>query len=182
MGVGKKETMATAYEGKNWQLIVAGILLVVFGIVCLVFPGITLGSIAFMIGAGFVLSGVVNVVTYFRDKEALDLAGWILAYGVVDILIGLMFLIHPMVFAVVLPWVVGMFIIVFAVYEIIGSINARKAGFSLWGWMLFSGIVSLLFGAGFFIMPEMLAILIGLFALMRGVSLAVLGANAPKFV
>ena len=30
--------------------------------------------------------------------------------------------------------------------------------------------------------PEMFAVLIGLFALMRGVSLIVLGINAPKFV
>ena len=37
-------------------------------------------------------------------------------------------------------------------------------------------------GIGFFMVPEMFAVLIGLFALMRGVSLIVLGINAPKFV
>lgn len=174
--------MASPYEGKNWQLIVAGILLVVFAMVCLFFPGITLGSIAFMVGAAFLLSGVVNIATYVRDRELLDLSGAVLAYGIVDVLIGLMFVVHPMIFAVVLPWVTGMFVIVFAIYEIIASFAARKAGFSLWGWMLFSGIITLIMGVGFFLVPEMFAILIGLFALMRGVSLIVLGINAPKFV
>lgn len=174
--------MVSPYEGKNWQLIVAGILLALFAAVCLFFPGITLGSIAFMVGAAFILSGVVNISTYVRDREFLALSGAVLAYGIIDVLIGLMFVIHPMIFAVVLPWVAGLFVIVFAVYEIIASFMARKGGFSLWGWLLFSGIVTLLMGIGFFMVPEMFAILIGLFALMRGVSLIVLGINAPKFV
>ena len=101
--------MASPYEGKNWQLIVAGILLVVFAAVCLFFPGITLGSIAFMVGAAFLLSGVVNIATYVRDRVLLDLSGAVLAYGIVDVLIGLMFVVHPMIFAMVLPWVAGMY-------------------------------------------------------------------------
>lgn len=70
----------------------------------------------------------------------------------------------------------------FALYEIMGSFVSRKASFPLWGWLLVSGIITLLVGIGFFMMPEMFAILIGVFALMRGVSLIVLGINAPKFV
>ena len=172
---------STLYE-RNWQLIVAGILLVIFGLACLVFPGLTLASMAFMVGAAFMLSGIVNVVTFLRDRDALQLSGCVLAYGIIDILLGLMFLIHPAIFAVVLPWVAGLFVIVFSIYEIAGSFITRKGGFPLWGWLLFSGIVSLIIGASFFFAPEMFAICIGAFALMRGVSLIVLGANSRKFV
>ena len=87
-----------------------------------------------------------------------------------------------MVFAVVIPWVAGMFTLVFALYEIMGSFISRKAGFPLWGWLLVSGILTLLMGIGFFLVPEMFAILVGLFALLRGISLIILGINAPKFV
>ena len=174
--------MASTLYDRNWQLIVAGILLALFGIVCLVFPGLTLASMAFMVGAAFLLSGIVNVVTYLRDRDFLSLSGCVLAYGIVDILMGLMFLFHPAVFASVLPWVTGLFVIIFAIYEIAGSFVTRKGGFTLWGWLLFSGVVSLILGASFFLFPEMLALCIGLFALMRGVSLIVLGANAQKFV
>ena len=160
--------MVSPYSGKNWQLIVAGILFVLFSAVCLFFPGLTLGSITFMIGAAFVLSGAVS--------------GLVLAYAILDVLIGLMFVVHPMVFAAVIPWVAGMFTIVFAIYELIGSFVSRKAGFSLWAWLLISGVLTLAMGVGFFLVPEMFAILIGLFALVRGVSLIVLGVNAPKFV
>ena len=160
--------MVSPYSGKNWQLIVAGILFVLFSAVCLFFPGLTLGS--------------VHIASYIRDRDVLDLSGLVLAYAILDVLIGLMFVVHPMVFAAVIPWVAGMFTIVFAIYELIGSFVSRKAGFSLWGWLLISGVLTLVMGMGFFLVPEMFAILIGLFALVRGVSLIVLGVNAPKFV
>lgn len=43
--------------------------------------------------------------------------------------------------------------------------------------MLFSGVISIVIGFMFFSMPEMLA----LFALLRGVDLIVMGANARKY-
>lgn len=166
---------------RNWQLIVAGILFIIFGLVCAFFPGLTLASIAFMIGAAFVVSGVVNIATFIRDKEALGFSGWLLAYGILDVLIGAMFVIHPFAFAAVLPWVIGAFVLVFGIYGIIVSFPIKKAGLPLWGWMLASGILSVLIGIMFFYMPEMLALFISLFALLRGVDLIILGANAGKY-
>ena len=69
---------------RNWQLIVAGILFIIFGLVCAFFPGLTLASIAFIVGAAFVVSGVVNIATFIRDHELLGFSGWILAYGILD--------------------------------------------------------------------------------------------------
>ena len=80
---------------RNWQLIVAGILFIIFGLVCAFFPGLTLASIAFIVGAAFVVSGVVNIATFIRDRDLLSFSGWILAYGILDVLIGAMFVIHP---------------------------------------------------------------------------------------
>lgn len=108
---------------RNWQLIVAGILFIIFGLVCAFFPGLTLASIAFIVGAAFVVSGVVNIATFM----------------------------------------------------------VKRAGLPLWGWMLFSGVISIVIGFMFFSMPEMLALFIALFALLRGVDLIVMGANARKY-
>ena len=100
---------------RNWQLIVAGILFIIFGLVCAFFPGLTLASIAFIVGAAFVVSGVVNIATFIRDRDLLGFSGWILAYGILDVLIGAMFVIHPFAFAAVLPWVIGAFVLVFGI-------------------------------------------------------------------
>lgn len=166
---------------RNWQLIVAGILFIIFGLVCAFFPGLTLASIAFIVGAAFVVSGVVNIATFIRDRDLLGFSGWILAYGILDVLIGAMFVIHPFAFAAVLPWVIGAFVLVFGIYEVVATFMVKRAGLPLWGWMLFSGVISIVIGFMFFSMPEMLALFIALFALLRGVDLIVIGANARKY-
>lgn len=167
---------------RNWQLIVAGILLILFGAVCAFFPGLTLASIAFMVGAAFIVSGVVDIMTYSRDRFLLPMSGWLLVYGILDVLIGIMFVVHPFAFAAVLPWLIGAFTVAFGVYEIAAAVRARTAQLPMWGWTLFSGIVTLLIGISFFVMPEMLALFIALFAVMHGVSLIVLGANSYRFL
>lgn len=166
---------------RNWQLIVAGVLFILFGLVCAFFPGLTLASIAFMVGAAFVVSGVVNIATFIRDRELLGFSGWILAYGILDVLIGGMFVIHPFAFAAVLPWVIGAFVLVFGAYEVVAAFMIKRSGLPLWGWMLVSGIISIVIGFLFFYLPEMLALSIALFALLRGVDLIVVGANAGKY-
>lgn len=113
---------------RNWQLIVAGILFIIFGLVCAFFPGLTLASIAFIVGAAFVVSGVVNIATFIRDHELLGFSGWILAYGILDVLIGAMFVIHPFAFAAVLPWVIGAFVLIFGIYEVVTTFMVKRAG------------------------------------------------------
>ena len=43
---------------KNWSLIVPGVLLIFFGALCAFYPGITLLSVTFVAGAGFVFAGM----------------------------------------------------------------------------------------------------------------------------
>ena len=88
-------------------LIVAGILLIVCAFLFLLAPGVTLVTLTAIAGAAFLVSGIFDVITYVRFREAMSLSGWALAYAVLDIVIGLMFLIHPIAFAAVIPWVIG---------------------------------------------------------------------------
>ena len=161
-------------------LIVAGILLIVCAFLFLLAPGVTLVTLTAIAGAAFLVSGIFDVITYVRFREAMSLSGWALAYAVLDIVIGLMFLIHPIAFAAVIPWVIGFFFAVFGVVEIVGSLRIRKGGAPMWGWMLFSGIVSVLCGITFFVAPASFSIFLSVFILMRGVSLVFYGWNANK--
>ena len=154
----------------DWGLIVAGILLVVCAFFFLVAPGLTLVTITAIAGAAFLVSGVFDIINYVRFHKIMNLSGWAIAYAVLDIVIGLMFLIHPLALAGV----------IFGVFEIGGSFTVTKTGVPLWGWMLFSGIVSVLCGLTFFVWPAALSIFLSVFILMRGVSLVFYGWNANK--
>ena len=164
----------------DWGLIVAGILLVLCAFFFVVAPGLTLVTITAIAGAAFLVSGIFDIINYVRFHKVMNLSGWAIAYAVLDIVIGLMFLIHPLAFAGVIPWVIGAFFIIFGAFEVVGSFRIRKTGVPMWGWMLFSGIVSVLCGITFFVAPASFSILLSVFILMRGVSLVFYGWNANK--
>lgn len=164
----------------DWGLIIAGVLLVLCALLFLVAPGLTLVTITAIAGAAFLVSGIFDIINYVRFRSVMNLSGWALAYAILDIIIGLMFLVHPLAFAAVIPWVIGAFFVVFGVFEIIGSFKIKKAGAPMWGWMLFSGIVSALCSVTFFAMPAALSIFLSVFILMRGVSLLFYGWNTGR--
>ena len=164
----------------DWGLVIAGVLLVICSMFFLFAPGLALVTITVIAGAAFLVSGIFDIVNYFRFRQAMDLSGWALAYGALDIVLGILFLVNPLVSAGALAWFIGAFFIVFGVFEVVGAFKVRNMGVSMWGWMLFSGIVGALCGLTFFIAPAMLGVFLSVFILMRGASLIFYGWNAGK--
>ena len=140
--------------GRNWGMFAAGIALVIIGFVLLMVPGLTLVSIAVI-------------------------SGWALAYAISDIILGVLFIVHPVVSAVVIPWVMGIFVVAYGIFEIVAAVRFRDA-LPGWGWVLFAGIVSLFCGIAFFLWPGTFALFLGFFLMARGVQMAVYGVSLPQ--
>ena len=156
--------------GRNWGLFAAGIALVIIGFVLLMVPGLTLVSIAVIAGCMFLAAGIVDAYAYFKYREAEGLSGWALAYAVCDIILGVLFIVHPIASAVVIPWVI---------FEIVAAVRFHDA-LPGWGWVLFAGIVSLFCGIAFFLWPGTFALFLGFFLMARGVQMAVYGVSLPQ--
>ena len=171
----------TGTQGKHdWGLIAAGALLILCSFIFFVAPGITLVTITAIAGAAFLVSGIMDLVNYIRYRKTAGLSAWAVVYAVCDFIIGAMLLIHPLLYSAVIPWVVGVFFIAFGVMELFGAGQLRKGGAPAWGWMVFSGIVSILCGVMFFVAPASLSIFLSVFVLMRGASLIFYGWNMSK--
>ena len=83
----------------DWGLVIAGVLLVICSMFFLFAPGLALVTITVIAGAAFLVSGIFDIVNYFRFRRAMDLSGWALAYGALDIVLGILFLVNPLVSA-----------------------------------------------------------------------------------
>lgn len=166
----------------DWGLIVAGIVLVLCAMFIMAMPALSLITLTAIAGAGFLVSGIFDIINYIRFRKSMNISGWVIAYGILDIILGLMFLLHPLAFAGVIPWMIGAFFVIFGIFEAIGSFSVKKAGVPLWGWMLFSGIVSVLCGVTFFLSPASLSIFLAVFVVMRGVTLIVSGWNTGRML
>ena len=128
-------------------------------------------------GAAFLVSGIFDIISYIRFRKQADFSGWMLAYGILDIIVGALFLIYPVAFAAVIPWVIGFYFVAFGIFETYGAIKLKGAGVKMWGWILVSGIIGLLCGVLFFIMPASFVIFMAVFVVTRGITLIVNGAT-----
>ena len=121
-------------RGKHdWGLVIAGIALAAAGFFCMLAPGLTIVTIAAIVGAFFLVAGVFDIIGYIRMRNLIPRSGWELAYAVIDVLLGLVFLLHPLAFSAVVPWLVGLCFAAFGVFEIVAAVKAHGWGVPLWG-------------------------------------------------
>lgn len=168
--------MATTRK-HDWGLIVIGILLALCGIVFAFSPVETLVTLTIFAGVFFLVAGIFDIINYVRFHKTGLASGWTIFYAILDIILGLMFLIHPVALAGIIPWVIGIFVLVFGVYECVAAFSVRKSGASVWGWILFSGIIGIVLGLCFFFLPASFVLYIAFFLILRGVTLMVVGWN-----
>ena len=145
----------------NWWLVLGGAALVVFAVCTFVAPMLFLEFLTVWAGVSFLFSAVMGFVTYV--KAALDLA------------MGILIIMHPIAFAPVLPWLLGVFFIIFGVLEMVGTAPLRQYVPESRIIMIISAILTVVVGIMFIIWPASLSIWVAAFALIRGISLIVGG-------
>lgn len=110
----------------RWLYLVMGVISIGAGIVCLVWPTVTLFVVAVLIGWVLLFWGITDLVNSLSNRH---LPYWwvYLIRGIVSILLGIWALRHPGDALVVLVVVVGLWSILYGTIEIIGAFAARHA-------------------------------------------------------
>src|SRR5580704_9899795 len=157
-----------------WALALRGVVAVLFGLLTLFLPGITLVTLVLLFGAYALVDGVFNVLAFFRVASR----QWaLLIEGVVGIIAGILTFAWPAITAIALLYVIAFWAIFTGIFEIIAGIRLRKVIANEW-LLLLMGAVSLLFGLFILFAPGAgaLAIVlwIGAYALVFGVFLLAL--------
>lgn len=165
--------MFEALVNKWWVLALRGILGILFGIVALVFPGITLAALVLLLGAYAVADGVLALVTAVGGdgKDRL----WYVLEGIIGIGLGILVFAYPVISERALIYVIAAWAILTGIVEIM-------AGFELpisRDWLLaLAGLASVVFGVLVFMNPAAGALsivwLIGIYAIVFGALLVVL--------
>ncbi|AYA24339.1 Uncharacterized membrane protein HdeD, DUF308 family [Rhodococcus rhodochrous J3] len=163
-----------------WVVLLRGILAVLFGVVALVWPGITVWALVVVFAAYAIIDGIVLVVQSIRDKP--EGWGWWLAMGVVSVLAGLVALFWPGITALALLYVIAFYAILFGITGIVGGVRFRKVPDSGWVWSVLAGVVAVLFGIVLLVFPGegilSLIVLLGIYAILFGVLLIILAFQA----
>ncbi len=90
--------------------------------------GYALLLLAIWIGIGFIFRGVATTAMAFGELKGTPGRGWSLFFGVITVIAGIVVLAYPFDSLVTLTLVVGIWLVVIGIVEIISGIQIRKTG------------------------------------------------------
>ena len=160
-----------ALQSFRRMLLVRGVIAILFGVVALVMPNITLTFLVYLFGAYAVINGIAAAATALRyTKEQ----GWalLLVEGIVSILVGVVAFAWPGITALVFLYLIAAWAIVIGVMEIVGAFTLPLGTGREWLLGL-AGVVSIVFGVLIAIRPNTglvaLVYLLGIYAIVFGI-------------
>lgn len=128
-----------------WISPIIGIIAIILGVLCLANPLTTLSMLAILFVAGFLASGIIEIIFAISNREVINGWGWTLASGIISVLFGLILLTMPIETITVLLFFVGFWAMFQSIWAIGSSIELQKSGVKGWGWILAFGIIGLIF-------------------------------------
>jgi uncharacterized membrane protein HdeD (DUF308 family) len=176
MNIGAKQT---GRSSKDWGLVGGGIVVFLFGIVCFIWPGLPMLTIVMVAGAALIVAGVFDIFSWIHAKKIGGASGWALANGICNIVLGFLFLVHPIIASDVIIVLVGWLMIAYGVFALVSAMGLRGTG-GLWWMMCAMGVVSLVCGLMFLIAPALFMYFLGALLLMRGITMASFGLTSPQ--
>lgn len=154
-----------------WLVLIRGITAILFGILAILWPELTLLALLFMFGAFTVADGLTALWIGFTAKNGGRVWWEMVVAGVLAILFGLFVALQSELTAITLVYVIGVFAVLRGAIEIAAAIQLRKAIDDEW-MLVLSGVISLLFGGILLIRPGDGALamvqLIGAFTIAAG--------------
>jgi len=160
-----------------WLLVLRGIIAILFGLIALTRPGVTLHALVLIWGAYAFVDGVLAFVAAFSGSAGAP--WWLLIFeGIAGVIAAAAALFFPGVTAVVLLLVIAIWAIITGILEIVEAIRLRK---EIEGefWLALAGAGSVVFGLLLIARPGIGALavvwMIGVYALLFGGVLIALG-------
>lgn len=170
------EAMSRLLAENWWALAIRGVAAILLGLIAIFVPGAAMLSLALFFAAYLLVDGVFGIISAVRAARADQRWGWLLAEGVLDIIVGIIAFLFPVsaVFA---------FVLVTAAWAFLTGIMMLVSAYKLtrdhgrW-WMVLSGVVSILFGVALVIAPLIGAVVLtwwlGGYAIAFGVFMLIL--------
>ena len=163
---------------RNWWFVaLRGLVAVVFGVLTILRPGVTLAVLILLFGGFAVVNGVFTIVTAVANRHGESHWGALVVSGVLSIAFGVAALLMPGVTGVVLLYIIAGWAILTGVSEIVTAVRLRKVIAGEW-MLVIAGVVSIVFGCLLVVFPGAGALAvtlwIGVYAAMVGILLIAL--------
>ena len=168
--------------------IITSVLLATLGVLLIIESETTVISISYILGSALVLFGTIGIIDYIRKlktelKSELDLL-----YATVTIILGVLIILHPKAIASIIPFVLGLIIIINSSTKLNYAFQLKSQSNQLWKSTLVVSIFTTLCGlllmfnpfTGAVLLTRIVGAIILVYALLDIISSLVIRKNVIK--
>lgn len=163
-----------------WQIALRGLIALIFGVLVLAWPGISILVFAIIFGAFVFVDGIFTLVAAINYKAGAGRRTWLFIRGIAGIIVGLITFFWPAITALALFLIVAAWALVTGVMELAFAFTANKSAAIRWMFAV-SGILSLILGGLMLANPilglRVIMWIIGVYAILAGILLIILGSR-----
>lgn len=127
-----------------WLLLAVGLLLLAVGILIFLFPARSYLGLSMLLGWVILLAGILEVVLSATNRHFITGRGWMLAGGIIEMILGLVLIFNVALAATMLPLLLGFWLLMRAFSTIGLGSDMRTLEISGAGWTILMGILLLI--------------------------------------
>jgi len=166
--------MLHALADNWWLILLKGICAIIFGLLALAWPGVTVLTLVLLYGAFALVEGVLALFAAIRG-DAPAPRWWLAVVGLIGIIAGALTFLWPGITALVLLFLIAAWAIATGIMEIVGAIKLRKEIDGEW-LLIAACALSVLFGVVLIVQPRVGAValvtVIAAYAILYGILLS----------
>lgn len=170
---------------RNWGwVLLRGVVALLFGLLTLVFPGVTVTTLVLLFGAYALVDGLFRIVTAIARRRGEEHWVLLLIGGLLGIAAGIVTFTRPGITATFLLYLVAFWAIFMGLSDIVVAIRLRKLITGEW-LVILTGVLEVIFGVGLILFPAAgalaIALWIGAYATALGILLIVLAFRLRRW-
>jgi len=110
-----------------WMLLLEGIISMVIGMIVIVWPGISITAMIYLVAIWAILSGVFEVIAGLVAAWAAPAGAFVSIAGVFTLLLGILFIVYPVATVNIIIWMLGIYALFTGLAYIIFGIRLKLA-------------------------------------------------------
>lgn len=130
----------------GWIAIVESLVFAILGIILVWQKDAIMSIIAYILGAVFILLGLIKVINYVQAKGKSDLYNYELVYGLMSIIIGIVIMVYSAQITKIFGIIIGIWIVYSAIVRASSSLKLRVLKSNIWIYSLVIAIIMLICG------------------------------------
>ena len=175
-GTAESEAMSARLAQNWWAVLLRGAFAILFGVLALIWPGVTLGSLVLLFGIYMLVDGVFAIVAGVRAAARHERWGALILEGVADLVAGGIALVWPLATVLAFVYLAGAWAVVSGALLLAATFRLRPAHGK---WLMGLGaIISMVWGVLLMAAPIAGAVVmtwwLGAYALVFGAALIAL--------